>query len=1067
MSNNNYNPNLILYDLSNQLRSEDGLVYTKGEKGEKGDIGDKGERGCMGLPGLPGPLGHMGMQGIPGCKGQKGEPGPSTSTGSGDKGDKGDTGEKGTDGEKGADGEKGETGIKGTKGEKGEVIIYDSSGLRDTFSNTGPTGPTGPQGPPGEKGEKGARGATGPEGLSGPRGLLGPVGQKGNIGEKGQKGIQGQKAEPGENLWQESWSLNVADKSFDEIPLTNNYIYFQGFWNNTTGDYTNIRLRIKNAHTDKGGGTLSLLNIGSSKIMVGIYDNGSDEEITTQGGTSGLTPWDNTLGSITTPWPRYKLGEGSRSAYVIGEVNDSWIDVQFDNKIYLKRNKIYFIAVKQSVDKDMTALSWNISMYGLTNDINNTDTAASLTWIREDNFDNNTDNWDKLPHSSYGPDIVGGITRAYHPPVRHNKALWFTVYGDQYAEGSIKGSKGDVGDKGPAGDTENLWYESWNLNYERSTGDGIDIENNHIYFQGFWNKTSGYYTNLKFRIFSNDVQNPNNSTYNVLRNSAWRVAIYTNGNQSAIDSINVNGGYSPWNTTDGISEPWPKFKLGEGIYGPGSKYYSNQIDDITSKDNYYIDIKFEEPIELHRNKIYFIAIKQCVDPQISASSWNVKLYGLNDPQNANEIGLTWERENSTGNSQWDEMPTYSYFVDTFNGLPVNTYSPVKISKSIWFILYGEQYTINLAIKGPKGQKGQKGETGAHSGNIWYESWNMNQDKITSNFELENNNLYFQGFWNKTTGYYKTIRFKLEDSRLSSQFIRNSKWMVAVYDNGAQDAMDGSAQNIGVSPWEESDPNEALFKPWPNNLLAWGEVSASLYNNRAHRYINVPITNTIFADTSNQDGILLKRNKIYYVCFKQALDPQANTTWHASLSSIELSNDSTNVGNRLNWRREIITGNTNPYGVNWDNFPYQSHSVENLLGGVPPIIHSPIEHNHSIWFQIYGDQHAEGIEMGPKGQKGEAGSSNIIQSLYSTEDDTIYVSQTNRNVPKLQNIGNIKEIFIDNSKTHENGNGDAGGPYLVIVTQSTSGNQTINRNIRIGINSVQETNTLDPYYPEYG
>ena len=32
---NNSNPNLILYDLSNQLRSEDGLVYTKGEKGEK------------------------------------------------------------------------------------------------------------------------------------------------------------------------------------------------------------------------------------------------------------------------------------------------------------------------------------------------------------------------------------------------------------------------------------------------------------------------------------------------------------------------------------------------------------------------------------------------------------------------------------------------------------------------------------------------------------------------------------------------------------------------------------------------------------------------------------------------------------------------------------------------------------------------------------------------------------------------------------------------------------------------------------------------------------------------
>ena len=93
MSNNcnGCNPNLILYDLTNQLRSEDGLVYTKGEKGEKGDTGNKGERGCMGLPGLPGPIGHMGMQGIPGCKGQKGEPGPNIDISKGEKGEKGDS----------------------------------------------------------------------------------------------------------------------------------------------------------------------------------------------------------------------------------------------------------------------------------------------------------------------------------------------------------------------------------------------------------------------------------------------------------------------------------------------------------------------------------------------------------------------------------------------------------------------------------------------------------------------------------------------------------------------------------------------------------------------------------------------------------------------------------------------------------------------------------------------------------------------------------------------------------------------------------------------------------------
>ena len=1095
-NSNNCNQNVIVYDFLNSITSEDGVIYNKGHKGEKGCIGLKGEPGCPGPIGLTGCKGEKGEIGNSGNKGQKGESGtnlqidesitldenrieelsrdpyqfvnnrgerftrlyaisednrnnrqePSSLSGNmsgrlisfdgayfvdlgpivSNNNNSSDSSNKNTSIPRNAPPPSSTSGQKGDKGEKG------ATGQRGT---EGIAGATGPQGIQGIQGEQGIQGVQGVRGLTGPPGLAGPKGNKGDLGPKGNSGVNGEKGNSGDNIWYESWDQNSHKESVEFIPLQDNYIYFQGFLNNTSGQYKRLKFRLYEGTKLPSSGLL-----GGSKWIVGLYDNGGDPDLN----TNGITPWDSNLGSVVHPWPRNKIAEGSESAFISGLLDDYWVDVEFENDgVYLSRNKVYFIAIKQATDPNMSAVTWNTSLYGIHKDTTKGTNYNSLSWERENNFDNSNSNWDSLPFSSYGPDIVGGSVVAYHPPVQNLKSIWFVVYGEQYGENAIKGPKGEKGVTGTKGIDgsfgENLWYESWNMTFEKQDED-IDIEKNTIYFQGFWNKTSGDYTNLKIRLNNNTLTSSNIG--NSLANSKWMVGIYDNGAQSAMDGHQINAGYSSWNTgsTGGISEPWPNNKLGEGIFGPGSLHNPSSLNTIVTKNNMWLDIKFQQPIRLYRNKIYFIAIKQAVDPNMIATSWTTQLYGIKDTSNLLQINMTYKRDKD-GFTSWDELPSRSYYNETFNGNIVNRYTPEKTNTSLWFIVYGNQYADG-ALKGDKGDDGKIViESGA--GSLWHESWNLNSERNNNTINIDNNHIYFQAFWNKTSGYYKNIKFRLGNSTKNvtgTVFggLGSSKWMAGIYENGAQDVMDGTSPGTGVPPWDQN--NSALNKPWPNNKIAEGSITANIIGEIEGGFIDIPL----------DQQVLLRRNKIYFIALKQAVDfsIRQNVQW---ITSLHGSEDQDNSNTWLTWERDNNNVGNNDQS-NWNELPNYSYSEEPIPNNTT-IIHNPVKNNKSLWFIIYGDQYAEGVEIGPKGDKGEKGEvgekgEGVLSSFMSP-------TETINGIPRIFQLGNISNIFFDTS-------GSSSGPYLIFQTvyNDESGNRT-SKHYRVKVDEIVDTgNTLE-------
>ena len=163
------------------------------------------------------------------------------------------------------------------------------------------------------------------------------AGAKGDRGLDGDKGLDG---EGGLNLWHENWPIH-SEKTTSVVTVTNDYIYFQGFLVDTTGDYTNIKFRCYDHQQSNG----FLLN---SKILAGIYENGS---LPFSG--TGITPWDNDIGGPGMPWPKNKIAEGSKSAFI--NVGDGhWIDISLNSSVTLTRNKIYFLAFKAGKDPRFT-----------------------------------------------------------------------------------------------------------------------------------------------------------------------------------------------------------------------------------------------------------------------------------------------------------------------------------------------------------------------------------------------------------------------------------------------------------------------------------------------------------------------------------------------------------------------------------------------------------------------------------------------------------------------------------------------------------------------------------------
>jgi hypothetical protein len=106
------------------------------------------------------------------------------------------------------------------------------------------------------------------------------------------------------------------------------------------------------------------------------------------------------------------------------------------------------------------------------------------------------------------------------------------------------------------------------------------------------------------------------------------------------------------------------------------------------------------------------------------------------------------------------------------------------------------------------------------------------------------------------------------------------------------------------------------------------------------------------------------------------------------------------------------------------------------------------------------------DLGIQGQKGEPGKG--ISLLYSEYTKQIFIPSTNRTIPELQYIGQVTNLFLDNSGNHVKFKGDKGGPYLVVSTETMDTNyKKYIKHYRIGINSIEESLKLDPQYPEYG
>jgi len=254
------------------------------------------------------------------------------------------------------------------------------------------------------------------------------IGDKGDQGDIGNKGATG---EGGLNLWHENWTM-PSENTNNQVTVENDHIYFQAFWVDTTGDYTNIKFRC----FDKENGAFG---VGGSKILAGIYKDGYVPP------GVGAAPWDpSNVGGPGMPWPNIKIAEGSKQANI--NVDDGfWVDISLNTSITLTRNEIYFLAFKAG--QDPSSNSWRTIWYGIDN-VNDA-SGMSMLWVRDTAGVGNTD-WETLPSLSYGSETIDTVT-TYYPPIRNDKGLWFIVYGPQTATGASKGITGQKGATGTDG----------------------------------------------------------------------------------------------------------------------------------------------------------------------------------------------------------------------------------------------------------------------------------------------------------------------------------------------------------------------------------------------------------------------------------------------------------------------------------------------------------------------------------------------------------------------------------------------------------------------------------------
>ena len=265
--------------------------------------------------------------------------------------------------------------------------------------------------------------------LGGPKGQIGATGPQGVEGLQGLQGLQGPQGFHGEhgivNLWYQSWHPTTEPTS---TPVCNiaTQIYYHGFYVDTTGGYTTIKLRLRNAVHISGNPNV--------RIYVAIYSSTID---------------------LTNPKPAALQGQGLFNIDVSEpESPDQIINIDLFSPVYLLRDRLFFIGLYWRMP---IGANNQIDFYGSTNigDPN----LSSFVWTQPPN-----------PAVSF-PTLVN-LTAVEDA----SGAFWFIVFGNQEIFGAPVGPQGGEGASGPTGpqgeagpiDPTNLQYI-----YQTNPPDGI------------------------------------------------------------------------------------------------------------------------------------------------------------------------------------------------------------------------------------------------------------------------------------------------------------------------------------------------------------------------------------------------------------------------------------------------------------------------------------------------------------------------------------------------------------------------------------------------------------------
>ena len=730
---------------------------------------------------------------------------------------------------------------------------------------------------------------------TGNKGDRGDPGDPGITGSKGDKGFDG---DGGLSLHHETWPIH-SEKTTSAITVTNDYIYFQAFLVHTTGDYTNVKFRCYDSTITGAGG------IKDSKILAGIYESGHSPA-----SGPGGSPWDSDIGGPGMPWPKNKIADGSKTAFI--NVGDGhWVDVSFNSSVTLTRNKMYFMAFKAGEDPDAAA-SWQTIWYGI-NDVGEEE-KMSMVWIRDTDLGNTQ--WDILPTLSYGSESFGGTT-VYHPPIHTDECLWFTVYGSQTGVSNGSGPQGEKGEVGNTGDKggdgskgeqgkdggSNIHYQTWDLaNNAFHDQDGeINLEGAHekktVYYHAFFPPATGVYNKVEIRVHTDNITSFPPQGLKIY------CAIYEN-------VLNSEYGGGAFNNEQAPGGKLTASDLFANI-GTSTSTHSGGID--------YCDINGGDGITLTKGKLYWIGIKY--QDYFISSEDSISFYS-----------------SKTGHNNF----SYRYPNYPFDGLPQTTPAPGAQNAShhddatFWFRVTGP--SSNSSGSGSKGEKGEVGTNGSDGSdgsdgidgsngvdggiNVWYETWDMTTSGGNDNDNTSGNSsqCYYHGFLCDTTGTYNNIKLRIASGTITS---------------GTADAF------LSVAIYDSYTTNDA--KPQPRNLLTSKQESfpGIFSGNYNDKYIDFSIPS---AD--------LSRNNFYFIMYAWAgVGTGSQRLLNLYGSASHIANHETNSMARIR-----------AFGGEGPSIDHLNENQTNT------------SHKAAFWFTVYGPQTAAGASKGQKGETGVNGSS---------------------------------------------------------------------------------------------